>query len=147
MEPMIEAATAVFTKLQRDLHDGLAGVPAEALNWRPYPEGNTISGLVAHMYDAANFLLRTGLGETVNRDREAQFAAAMPDADALLAHVDESSDNVLALLTRYTAADIARRNAFRGNDIVGAWFVLHTCEHAIEHWGQIQTIRDFHRAR
>lgn len=144
MEPLVEAATGSFQQLQRDLRDGLTGQAAEALNGRPYPGGNTISGLIAHLYDAANFLLRTGLGETVTRDREAQFAAAMPDADALLAHVDRSTANVVALLARYAAADLAGRRDFRGNDTVGAWFLVHACEHALEHWGQIQTIRDLH---
>ena len=143
-EPLIEATQTVLTKLQGDIRDGLAGQPAEALNWRPYPASNTISGLIAHMYDAANFLLHTGLGRAVQRDREAQFAAAMPDADALLAHVDRSTTSLLALAEAYTAADFARHGDFRGNDTVGAWFVLHACEHALEHWGQIQMIRDLH---
>jgi uncharacterized damage-inducible protein DinB len=146
MEPLVEAATRSLKQLQSDLRDGLTGQSAETLNWRPYPEGNTISGLIAHMYDAGNFLLRSGLGETVVRDREGQFAAAMPDANALLAHVDRSTDNLVTLLARYTADDLARRSDFRGNDTVGAWFVLHVCEHALEHWGQIQTIRDLHKS-
>jgi hypothetical protein len=70
----------------------------------------------------------------------------MPDANALLAHVDRSTDNLVTLLARYTADDLARRSDFRGNDTVGAWFVLHVCEHALEHWGQIQTIRDLHKS-
>ena len=146
MEPLIEATTGSFRQLQRDLHSGLAAQAAETLNWRPYDGGNTISGLIAHLYDAANFLLRSGLGETVVRDREGQFAAAMPDTAALLAHVDRSTENIVALLARYTAADLANRRDFRGNDTVGAWFVLHACEHALEHWGQIQVIRDLHRS-
>lgn len=146
MEPLVEAASGSFAQLHRDIRDGLAGQPAEALNWRPHAGGNTISGLIAHMYDAANFLLRTSLGETVVRDREGQFAAAMPDTGILLAHVDRSTESVLALLARHGAADLARRRDFRGNDTVGAWFVLHACEHALEHWGQIQTIRDLYAA-
>ena len=146
MEPLIEAATSVFVKLRADIHEGLADQPAGLFTWRPFPASNTISGLTAHLYDAANFLLHTGLGQTITRDREAQFAAAMPDATALLAHVDRSTDNLLDLLQRYTAADLARRQDFRGNDLVGAWFVLHACEHALEHWGQIQLLRDLRQA-
>jgi len=143
-EPLIEAAETVFMKLRDDIRDGLAGQPAEALNWRPYPEGNTIAGLIAHMYDAANFLLHTGLDRAMLRDREAQFAATMPDAATLLAHVERGTAQVLALVRDYTAADLARHTDFRGNDTVGAWFILHACEHALEHWGQIQLIRDLH---
>jgi hypothetical protein len=97
------------------------------------------------MYDAANFLLHSGLGRTIARDREGQFAAAMPDADALLAHVDGVTERLLALAGEYTAADLARHTDFRGNDTVGAWFIVHACEHALEHWGQIQMIRDLYK--
>ena len=142
MDPLIEAAARSVTTLQQDMRAGLAGQSAEALNWRPYPDGNTISGLVSHMFESGNFLLRTGLGQEVVRERDAQFAAAMPDAEALLAHIDRSTENLLTLTRSYTAADLARRNDFRGNDTPGAWFVLHMCEHLQEHWGQIQTIRD-----
>lgn len=146
MEPLIEAATRTIEDLRRDMRDGLAGQAPDLLNRRPYPAGNTIAGLVAHMYDAGNFLLHAGLGEAVARDREAQFAATMPDADALLAQVDRATGNLLALAARYTAADLARHQEFRGNATVGAWFVLHACSHLLEHWGQIQTIRDSHGA-
>jgi uncharacterized damage-inducible protein DinB len=142
MDPTIEAAVRSVTTLQQDMRAGLAGQSAEALNWRPYPDGNTISGLVSHMFESGNFLLRTGLGQEVVRERDAQFAAAMPDTEALLAHVDRSAENLLTLARSYTAANLARRNDFRGNDTPGAWFVLHMCEHLQEHWGQIQTIRD-----
>jgi uncharacterized damage-inducible protein DinB len=147
MEPVIEAAVESITTLQRDMRGGLAGQSAEALNWRPYPEGNTISGLVSHMYESGNFLLRTGLGQEVVRERDAQFAAAMPDAEALLAHVDRSTENLLGLLRSYGADDLAHHRDFRGRETVGAWFVLHMCEHLQEHWGQIQTIRDLAASR
>jgi uncharacterized damage-inducible protein DinB len=142
MEAVIEAAVRSVTTLRQDMRAGLTGQSAEALNWRPYPDGNTISGLVSHMFESGNFLLRTGLGQEVVRERDVQFAATMPDAEALLAHVDRSAENLLALARSYTADDLARRNDFRGNDTPGAWFVLHMCEHLQEHWGQIQTIRD-----
>src|SRR5215207_5193326 len=106
MDPTIEAAIRSLTTLQQDMRAGLAGQSAEALNWRPYPDGNTISGLVSHMYESGNFLLRTGLGQEVVREREAQFAAAMPDAAALLAHVDRSAENLLTLARSYSADDL-----------------------------------------
>ena len=80
----------------------------------------------------------------MQRDREAQFAATMPDTATLLAHVESVTTNLLALLQDYTAADLARHRDFRGNNTVGAWFILHACEHALEHWGQIQLIRDIY---
>jgi hypothetical protein len=146
MDPLIEATTSTIEQLRFDLHDGLAGVAAEILNTPAYPDGNTIAGLVAHMYDAGNYLLHTGLHLPVVRDRDAQFAATIPDAQALLAHIDQSTANLLGLVARYTSAGLAAHQDYRGNNTVGAWFVMHTCTHLLEHWGGIQTIRDAHKA-
>ncbi len=146
MEPLIEATTQHIEQLRLDMHDGLAGVAPEILNTAAYPAGNTIAGLVAHMYDAGNYLLHTGLGLAVVRERDAQFAATIPDAQALLAHIDSSTANLLALVARYTGTELAGHQDYRGNTTAGAWFVMHTCTHLLEHWGGIQTIRDTHQA-
>lgn len=146
MEPLIAATTWEIEQLRRDLRAGLAAVPAAALNARLYPTGNTIAGLIAHMYDAGNFLLHTGLGEAVARDRDAQFAATVRDAADLLARVDRGTENLLALAARYTATDLARHQEYRGNTVAGAWFLVHACAHLAEHWGQIQTLRDLRGA-
>ena len=144
MEPLIASVTQEIESLRRDFRADFAGVPDAALNWRPYPEGNTIAGLVAHMYDAANFLLHTGLREEIQRDREGKFAASSPDLETLLAEVDRHTDTILALAARYTAADLSRSHQFRGMAITGSWFVVHASTHMLEHWGQIQMIRDLH---
>ena len=146
MEPLIEATTETIEQLRLDMHEGLNGVAPGVLNTPAYPDGNTIAGLVAHMYDAGNYLLHTGLNLPVNRDRDAQFAATIPDAQALLAHIDRSTANLLALTVRYSITELAAHQDYRGNNTVGAWFVMHTCTHLLEHWGGIQTIRDAHGA-
>ncbi len=146
MEPLIEAATQHIEQLRLDMHEGLAGMPPEALNTPAYPVGNTIAGLVAHMYDAGNYLLHTGLSLAVARDRDAQFAATIPDDQTLLAHIDRSTANLVSLTVRYTSAELAAHQDYRGNTTMGAWFVMHTCTHLLEHWGSIQTIRDTHTA-
>ena len=147
MEPQIEAVLVSLDTLQRDLHTGLAGQSVETLNWRPYPEGNTIAGLLAHMFESSNFLLHLGLGETLPRERDIQFATTTPDAATLLARVDSSIANLRQLAASYTAEHLATHRDFRGNDFIGAWFPLHICEHMLEHWGQIQTIRDLALSR
>lgn len=146
MDPLIEAATQTVEQLRLDMHEGLSGVGSEILNTPVYPGGNTIAGLVAHMYDAGNYLLHTGLGLEVVREREAQFAATAPDAESMLAQIDRSTANLLALTTRYSGTELAAHHDYRGMTIVGAWFVMHTCTHLLEHWGSIQTIRDGHAA-
>lgn len=147
MDPTAATAATILEQLREDLRAGLAGQSAEALNWRPTPDGNSIAGLVAHLSEASNFLLHAGKGETVPRDREAQFAATTPDADTLLARIDAAWEPLLQLARSYTAADLAATRDIRGRQRSGAWCLLHACEHAAEHWGQIQLTRDLYAAR
>ena len=147
MEPVVEAATTILGKLRGDIRQGLEGQVAEALNWKPTPDGNSIAGLLAHMLESSTFLLQLGLGNTIPRDREAQFAATAPDAGALLALVDEGWPRLLDAARAYTPETLAATRELRGNPVTGAWCLLHTCEHLMEHWGQIQLTRDLYAAR
>ena len=147
MDPTVEAATAILEKLRSDLREGLAGQSAAALNWKPASGANSIAGLLAHMMESGNFLVQSGLGRTIPRDREAQFAATAPDADALLARVDEVWPRLLNAARAYTPETLAATRELRGNPVTGAWCLLHTCEHLMEHWGQIQLTRDLYAAR
>ena len=147
MEPVVDAATTILEKLRSDIRQGLEGQAAEALNWRPTPDGNSIAGLLAHMLESSTFLLQLGLGNTVPRDREAQFAATAPDAQALLARLDEAWPRLLEAARAYTPETLAASRELRGNPVTGAWCLVHTCEHLMEHWGQIQLTRDLYATR
>ncbi len=147
MEPVVDAATTILEKLRGDIRQGLEGQGPEALNWRPTPDGNSIAGLLAHMLESANFLLQLGLGNTIPRDREAQFAASAPDAQTLLSRLDEGWPRLLDAARAYTPEALAASREFRGNPVTGAWCLLQTCAHLTEHWGQIQLTRDLYAAR
>ena len=147
MEPVVDAATTILQKLRSDIRQGLEGQGAEALNWKPTPNGNSIAGVLAHMLESSNFLLQLGLGNTVPRDRDAQFGATASDAQALLSRVDESWPRLLDAARSYTPETLAASRELRGNPVTGAWCLLHTCEHLMEHWGQIQLTRDLYAVR
>lgn len=147
MEPTVDAASVILEKLRADLHAGLTGLDSDALNWRPLPEANSIAGLVAHLLEASRFLLELGRGQTIPRDREAQFGQAAPDVGTLLARVDAGWEPLLAAVRAYSAGDLAATRQFRDRQVTGAWCLVHACEHATEHWGQIQLTRDLYAAR
>ncbi|MGN6566062.1 MAG: DinB family protein [Thermomicrobiales bacterium] len=144
MDPVVETVVGNLEQLRQDIHAGLAGQSAAALNWRPYPGGNTIAGLLAHMIESSTFLLATGRGETIERHRDEQFAATSPDAATLLAQVDAAWAALQARVQTYTPADFAAQYSMRGTPRTGAWFLLHIGEHMLEHWGQIQLTRDLY---
>jgi uncharacterized damage-inducible protein DinB len=144
MDPMVETVTGALEQLRQDIQTGLDGQSAAALNWLPYPGGNTIAGLLAHMIESSTFLLATGRGETIERHRDEQFAATSPDAATLLAQVDAAWTALLASVRAYTPADFTAQHTMRGTPRSGAWFLLRACEHLAEHWGQIQLTRDLY---
>lgn len=147
MEPTVDAASVILEKLRADLHAGLAGLDPDALNWRPLPEANSIAGLVAHLLEASRFLLELGRGQTIPRDREAQFGQVAPDVATLLTRVDAGWEPLLAAARAYSAGDLSATRQFRDRQVTGAWCLVHACAHATEHWGQIQLTRDLYAAR
>ncbi|HEY8490969.1 MAG TPA: DinB family protein [Dehalococcoidia bacterium] len=153
MDPTVTAARDLLAALRDDLCHGLAGQPWEALNWRPYPGGNTIAGLVEHMLESARFQLAWGLGREdpanwppYQEVAARHFAALTPDAASLLDRIERGVDAVMAELCRYTAADLARELEAGGGRRTGALHVLLVCGHLREHWGQIQATRDLYGA-
>lgn len=142
MEPFVESAVATLEQLRADLKAGLEGQSADALNWQPLPGANSIAGMVAHLLESGNYLVQYGLGKTIPREREAQFAVTVPDAAALLARIDAGFEPILQNAHCYTEIDLQRVHEFRGERHPGAWFLLRACIHMTEHWGQIQLTRD-----
>jgi uncharacterized damage-inducible protein DinB len=151
MEPMVEAVTKAVERLRGDLHTALAGQSAEMLNWRPVPDGNSIAGLIAHMLESSLFLLQVGSGQPIAPDRQAvrdaQFTMTAPDAATLLAQLDAGWEPILRGIGACTADSLVAEHDLRGNRYTGAWFLLRTCDHLYEHWGQIQLTRDLYAAR
>lgn len=141
------AAVGTLEKLRTDIAEGLAGLDADALNWRPVSGGNSIAGLLSHMLEASTFLLSLGRGMAGPRDRDAQFEKVAADGASFLREVEAAWPAIAAAAQSYTGADLAAARDFRGRPVNGAWCLLHACDHMMEHWGQIQLTRDLYNAR
>lgn len=145
-EAVKQASVEVLEKLHADIQEGLEGVPAAALNWRPLPEANSIVGLLSHMVEASTYLLALGRGVPVQRDRDAQFAKSATDGAAFLGEVSAAWPGLVDAARAYSGADLAAARVIRGRTVNGAWCLAHACAHMTEHWGQIQLTRDLFRA-
>lgn len=153
MNAHLAASLAVLEELYDGMRDLVGGLDSDCLNWTPpIPETNSISALVTHTVGSVDNWLRRALGETVNRDRDAEFRARH-DADELVAMIDHSR---LETRERFSALDradlstlrhVRRLSTNREEDVSIAWCVEHALIHAGEHWGQIQLNRQLYAAR
>ncbi len=150
IDPQIAAAREVLRRCLQDIRASVAGLPPRALNRRPAGgDSNSIAVLATHALSSARYWLSLALAEEPPpRDRPAEFRASAPDADALLAFVDETGRECLELLDPERRVDWSSPCAITtqlspGADeqITAAWALLHALEHLREHVGQMLLTR------
>lgn len=147
METLVAATLAVLDELHDDLRRMVSDLPAEALNWTPGDETNSIYALVTHLLGSERFWLAAAVQQTIERDREAEFRARGQDASGLLRLIDEAGPQARELLSRLTPETLAGSFTWREIPRSGAWCLLHALEHAGQHRGQIALTRQLWEQR
>ena len=74
-DPLAAAALVLFRVQEEGFREVLAGLPDEALNWRPGPDTNSIAVLVEHAWGSAAAWTARSVGLEIPRDRAAEFRA------------------------------------------------------------------------
>jgi hypothetical protein len=143
----LDAVQSKMTANHQSLRETVTGLDADALNWQPAPEANSICALVSHALDAERFLLTTAIDLAVDRDRESHFRATTTGSAELLALIDTAETQNDGYLARLSEADLAHEVARPGRTHTGAWWVLQAVEHTREHVGHAQLTRQMWEAR
>lgn len=156
MSTTIEALkTAVNQILDRQLDEWrevVTGLDADALNWKPGDETNSISALVAHSMDATRYHLANALGITLNRNREEKFDHEAASADDLLALIDATEADMRHYISQLTE-DVLPVEHTRPSSITGirthngAYYLIHALQHNREHIGQATLTRQIYEQR
>lgn len=151
---MSDATNAVRESVRTILHDQhrrwrevISGLDAEALNWKPGDETNSITVLASHALDAERFLLASSVDATIDRDREAQFQVEAAGPDELLSMIDQFERDIDGYLDQMTDASLAAEVERPGRTRTGAWWVMHAVEHSCEHVGQAELTRQMWQQR
>lgn len=142
-----ESARTILHDQHRRWREVITGLDAEALNWKPGDETNSLAVLVSHALDAERFLLSSAVDEVIERDREAKFRVEAASPDELLAWIDESERVVDGYLDRLTAENLVAETARPGRTRTGAWWLQHALEHSCEHVGQAELTRQMWEQR
>ena len=140
---MSDPVTAVRESMRQILHtqhdgwrDLVRGLDANALNWKPGDETNSIAVLLSHALDAERFCLATSVDAEIDRDREAKFRTSVTSADELLALVDQIEREGDGYLDALTANHLGQEIVRTTRSHTGSWWLLHAAEHSCEHLGQ-----------
>lgn len=157
MHPAHEAALNTARASFAQFDDVFAGLPDEALRWKPVEQGNTIQVLATHCITATRFWMNVGCGierslaEYRAGEREASFAAVdrtgsqlRSDMTAYLAELEadlETADGA-ALSRVYSWADVADSPVANGYEAL-----MRAVAHLREHVGEAQLTRDLWLAK
>lgn len=131
-----------------DLHgqvaDLLAGLPAEALNWRPI-EGtddhatNSLAVLAAHVAGAEHFWIAEVIGgRPATRDRDAEFVTVAATPAELLQLLEKVSLETRDVLSALSESDLGEMRQARDRIVPVRWGILHVIDHTSLHLGHMQ---------
>lgn len=149
MLPFFEALAGEFHELHGEIQRDLEALPAQALDWVPGAEMNSVSVIIVHLTGSERFLIGDVImQDNSNRDREAEFrAAGMGKAD-LVQRLTASEAYLNAAFEKLSLAelDAKRIHPRHGNQVSVAWTLLHALQHTATHVGHIQmTVQMWHQ--
>lgn len=133
-----------FGELHADLLKALDGLPAEALDWTPGSEMNSICVLVVHLTGAERYWIGdVALGDASGRVRAAEFEVRELTGEDLRARITAAEAYARQALSRFSLADLetTRTSPRDGRAFTVGWCLAHALEHSALHLGQVQLTR------
>ncbi len=136
MDPIIEVAQQTFAQQSEWFLAVIAGLPDEALNWRPGPDTNSLAVLVIHTWGAAEAWTARAAGHEITRDRDAEFHMTA-DGTTLATLIRQRAAQVRAATAAIRPDEfVAARAKPDGETYSVAYCLIHALEHTQEHLGQ-----------
>jgi hypothetical protein len=138
-----------LTELHADISKILDGLPAEALDWSPGPDMNSIAVLITHLTGSERYWIGVAANKPPERDREAEFRTKGLSTEELMERVISTDDYARQVLASMSFEDLeAVRHSPRNNKafFVG-WCLIHALEHSSLHAGHLQITRQLWEQR
>ncbi len=140
MIPFYEALADRFHDLHADVLKNLDPLPAEALDWKPGDETNSVSAIIVHFTGAERFLIGDVImQDPSNRNREAEFLVKGISKENLILRLNSTEAYIRATLEGLRLPDLeaTRLHPRHGTQVSVSWALLHALEHAATHVGHI----------
>ncbi len=144
MDPFAQDYLNVLEKYHNELASTLDGLPAEALDWSPGPEMNSLAVLVVHATGSERYWLRDVIqGIPSGRDREAEFRTQGRTVDALKAILQEATALAREVLMPLSRAEfeVPRLSPRDGRQVTAQWALMNTLAHMASHAGHASLTR------
>ena len=130
-----------LAELHTEMMKAVHHLPAEALDWVPFPDGNSLSVLIVHSAGSQKYWLGDVVAkEPSGRDRPAEFRVKNVSLQELETRLNESLGYAELVLGKFGMDDLeaARINPRNGQEVTIAWALDHTLKHTAIHLGHIQ---------
>ena len=143
MDTQVQGYLTEFGILRGQIRDAIKGMDDEAANWHPLPQGtNSVYGILSHIIGVDGFWVRQVImGETLKRDREAEFAASGNLAE-LVDRWEKAWADTESMLGKLSHAQLleSRTMPFRPErgGVTVQWIILHLISHYATHLGHVQ---------
>jgi len=133
--------------LQRRLHKEVRDLPAEAMDWSPGPEMNSVAVLLAHIAGLLHEGIDIALGDRPGRVREQEFQTRGVLSAEMLRRLDAVIDYARGTLPRLGLEDLDKERKDEDGTVTCGWALLHALEHAYLHLGHVQLTCQMWRQR
>ncbi len=143
----IENYLLVLNDLRNQAKTLLEGLPQEALDWRPInDEGelttNSLAVMATHLGGSEAFWMKEVIGgQSIRRDRDAEFVVKGLDLSKLIAKLDTAGEDTQPVLSSLTPVQLEETRKFRERTVTIRWYILHVIEHYAMHVGHMQLTR------
>jgi hypothetical protein len=124
--------------LQRGLHKEVRDLPAEAMDWSPGPQMNSVAVLLAHIVGVLHEGIAIALGEPPGRVREQEFQTRGVVSAEMLHRLDAVIEYARGALPRLGLDDLDKERKDEDGMVSCGWALLHALEHAYLHLGHAQ---------
>ena len=144
MEPFATAFVDRLQELISSFQQTLSDVPAEALDWSPGPELNSLAVLATHSAAATRYLIGDMVGGVPSgRVRDAEFQTVGIDAAVLRQRLSDAAAIAEEIVAGLSITDLGseRFSPQHNRHFTVAWCMFHTLDHLAEHLGHAQMTR------
>jgi len=144
MHPELQNYLQILADLRGQVKALIAGLPVDALNWRPIVgtdehATNSLAVLAAHVAGAEHFWIAEVVGRRpATRNRDAEFRTVTADAAELIRRLDAVAAKTAELLSSLSEAGLNSVRVARGRQVTVRWGILHVIEHTALHLGHMQ---------
>ena len=133
--------------LRGQMGDLVAGLPAEALNWRPIQgkgelSANSLAGLVAHSTGAERFwIVEVVGGGPATRNRAAEFVSEASSPKDVVHWLADTAQQTRKVLAGLSDTDLDSLRQVEDQPLPVRWCLLHVVDHTALHLGHMQITR------